>query len=63
MTQETLTRCIHCDSWIKPAYGQDEPAKHQGHAGTKSDPRAPGDWDNICDVCNYAKGLQGGPRR
>jgi hypothetical protein len=56
-----LSRCMHCDAFINPKYGADSPAVHAGHEGTEEDPRAPGDYDNICDVCNYAKGLRGGP--
>lgn len=58
-THPNRTQCIHCGSWINPAYGKDAPAEHSGHAGTLTDPRAPGDYDNICDVCNYGKGLRG----
>jgi hypothetical protein len=57
----TLTRCIHCDAYINPQYGKYSPAEHSGHSGTEEDPRAPGDYDNICDSCNYGKGLRGGP--
>jgi len=58
-----LTRCKHCGAWIQTDYGQDEPAAHQDHEGTATDPRAPGDYDDICDVCNYGDGLRGGPER
>jgi hypothetical protein len=53
--------CIHCGAVIETKYGADSPAEHQGRRGTPNGPRAPGDYDNICDVCNYAKGLRGGP--
>ena len=56
-----ITRCKHCKAYINTAYGADPPAAHAGHEGTKNDPRAPGDYNNICDDCNYAKGLRGGP--
>jgi hypothetical protein len=57
----TLTRCKHCRAWINPKFGADEPAAHAGNRGTQADPRAPGDYDDICDVCNYDKGLSGRP--
>ncbi len=60
MTRE-LTQCIHCDKWINPAFGADSPAEHQGASGTKKDPFAPGDYDNVCALCNYGKGLRGHP--
>ena len=61
MSNQTITRCRHCGCYIDTRYGADPPGEHQDHAGTKNDPRAPGDWDDICDRCNYDKGLQGGP--
>ncbi len=57
-----LTHCRHCGAWINPELGADAPGAHAGHAGTRQDPRAPGDYDNICDDCQYAKGLRGYPR-
>lgn len=57
-----LSRCIHCGAWINTEYGIDAPGTNQGHAGTKDDPRAPGDFDNICDDCQYGKGLRGYPK-
>jgi hypothetical protein len=30
---------------------------HRIAQGTKTDPRSPGDYDDICDECNYAKGF------
>lgn len=60
-TTSQLTKCIHCDAWINPALGADSPAEHSGHEGTETDPRTPGDFDNVCDDCNYGKGLRGGP--
>jgi len=48
------SKCRRCGAWIATEYGRDDPAVHQGHAGTKADPRAPGDRDDICDVCDYA---------
>jgi hypothetical protein len=56
-----LSKCIHCGCCIQTDYGADSPAEHMGHEGTPDDPRAPGDWDNVCDVCNYDKCLRGGP--
>lgn len=57
----TITRCIHCNCYINLAYGSVSPGEHSEHSGRKDDPRAPGDWDDICDVCNYGKGLRSGP--
>lgn len=44
-----LSKCIHCGAYINPAYGDVPPAEHMDHAGTKEDPRAPGDWNNVCE--------------
>lgn len=54
-----LTECRHCGATIETAYGEDPPSEHSDAEGTPDDPRAPGDYDNICDVCNYGKGLSG----
>jgi hypothetical protein len=54
------THCIHCGCFINPKYGSESPAAHQGHEGTDTDPRSPGDYDNICDQCNFGNGLRGG---
>jgi hypothetical protein len=56
-----LTRCCHCGKWIDPTFGADSPAEHQEARGTKRDPLAPGDYENICAPCNYEKGLRGYP--
>lgn len=62
MTTVKLARCIHCDCWIDPKLGELPPGgENSEHEGTEEDPKAPGDWDDICDYCNYAKGLRGGP--
>jgi hypothetical protein len=55
-----ITNCIHCGCFIETRLGEDPPAAHQGNAGTSDDPRAPGEYDDICDDCNYNKGLRGG---
>lgn len=60
MRQPDLAKCKHCGAWINPQYGADAPALHQGHEGTAEDPRAPGDYDDICDVCNYRGDQLGG---
>lgn len=52
--REQLTRCEICGAYINPKFGEVSPAEHAGHAGTLNDPRAPGDYDDICDVCNGA---------
>jgi hypothetical protein len=49
----TLVRCKKCNAWVDLAFGADEPAAHQDAAGTKDDPRSPGDHDDICDACDY----------
>lgn len=54
-----LRQCIHCRKWIDPAFGMEAPSEHQEAAGTKRDPCAPGEYDNICAPCNYGKGLRG----
>lgn len=59
---EFLVRCKYCRAWINLDFGKDAPALHTGATGTKDDPRTPGDYDNVCDVCNYGKGLRGGPQ-
>lgn len=46
-------RCRSCDAWIATELGRCAPAQHQARAGTREDPRAPGDRDDICDVCDY----------
>lgn len=55
-----LKHCIHCNAWINTRFADDAPAKHVDAAGTMNDPRSPGDYDNICDQCNYGLGLRGG---
>jgi hypothetical protein len=52
-----LTKCKKCGAWIETTYGADEPAAHLDHEGTQDDPRAPGDYDDICDQCNYGEDL------
>lgn len=51
-----LVRCTHCRAWIDLAFGTDEPAAHADAVGTKTDPRSPGDQDDVCDQCYYGKG-------
>lgn len=53
-----LTRCKECGAWINLAFGADCPADHAGATGSKTDPRSPGDYDNICDVCCYGGAAQ-----
>ena len=48
-----ITKCKKCDAYINTEYGEVEPSFYQNHEGTRKDPRAPGDYDTICDVCNY----------
>ena len=49
-----LTRCKQCDAFINPELGRTSPSEHQDHEGTEDDPRAPGDHDDVCDVCDYS---------
>ena len=53
-TARRLTQCKKCNAWVDLNYGADSPSVHSGAKGTKSDPRSPGDWDDICDVCCYS---------
>jgi len=50
-----LERCIHCGAYINPEFGADSPATHADAEGTEDDPRSPGDYDNVCDVCKLCK--------
>ncbi len=53
-----LTNCRKCGCYIDPALGAFPPGgEHSEHVGTIDDPRAPGDWDDICDHCNYGSTL------
>ena len=56
-----ITNCKHCGAYIDTSLGADSPGTHQGQDGTKSKPFAPGDWDDICEPCNYGLELRGGP--
>jgi hypothetical protein len=56
-----LTECRHCGAAIETTFGADSPAEHQDAEGTPDDPRAPGDWDDVCAPCGYGEGLPGGP--
>jgi len=49
----TLYRCRHCNRFVNPAFGADEPAKHLDATGTEEDPRSPGDHKDCCDQCCY----------
>ena len=48
-----LTTCRVCGCCIETDFGADSPAEHSDAAGTPHDPRSPGDYDDICDVCCY----------
>jgi hypothetical protein len=52
--ERTVVRCKECGCYIDVAYGAEEPAAHQDADGTEDDPRSPGDYDDICDVCDYS---------
>lgn len=47
-----LTRCCDCGAYIDPSKGAVPPTGEYTE-GTRDDPRAPGDWDDICDHCGY----------
>jgi hypothetical protein len=51
--ERELVNCRRCNCFIDIAYGADEIAAHQDREGSYDDPRAPGDTDDICDVCDY----------
>lgn len=53
-------RCIHCGAVIDADLGAESPSGEY-HEGTHDDPRPPGDWNNVCDVCNYQQGKTGTP--
>lgn len=56
-----LNKCRHCGQYIETRFGADAPADHADAQGTREDPHAPGDWDDICARCNYDLDLRGGP--
>lgn len=58
-----MTTCHNCGAIINPEFGADSPVDHQDAEGTHDDPRAPGDYDNVCAVCNYALGVRGFPEK
>jgi hypothetical protein len=55
------TRCTNCGCVVETIFGADRPGTHDPAAGTDEDPRAPGDWDNVCEVCGYVSGVRGTP--
>jgi hypothetical protein len=57
----SITTCRHCNATIETSFGADSPSEHAGAEGTSDDPRAPGDWDDVCDYCNYVEDKRGGP--
>lgn len=58
MTSESFTKCHNCGAIVNPALGAEAPTG-EAHEGTYDDPRAPGDYDNVCDVCNYRDDVRG----
>lgn len=48
-----LVKCKQCGCYVETDYGKDAPAEHLDAAGTREDPRSPGDHDDVCDVCDY----------
>jgi hypothetical protein len=55
------TTCRHCGATIDPKLGADAPGTHADAEGTQDDPRAPGDWDNVCEICGYRDDKPGSP--
>lgn len=55
----TLVNCKHCGCYIDLGFA-DAPVSGE-RAGTTSDPRVPGDHNDICAPCNYEEGKRGGP--
>ena len=54
-----LKRCRVDDHWIEPTLGAlpyGAAGINRGADGSKDEPCAPGDWDDICDHC-YADRL------
>lgn len=49
-----LVNCEECGCYINLEFGQYEIAEYAGREGTEEDPRSPGDYDDICDVCCYS---------
>lgn len=58
---QDLTRCVHCHAVIDTSLGAYPPGRFESRPGTQAYPKAPGDYDNVCDTCNYGQGLTGGP--
>lgn len=56
-----LTRCLYCRSWIDTELGSLPPGSADDADGSHGNPRAPGDYDDVCDRCNYGLDLRGGP--
>ena len=52
-----LRNCIHCGDYIETELGEEGPGEHQDAQGTADDPKAPGDWDDVCAPCFYGLGL------
>lgn len=46
-------KCKECGSFIDLSLGGLLPGECAGREGTKKEPRSPGDYDDICDVCDY----------
>ena len=47
-------RCEKCGCHVETDFGADAPAEHVYATGNQDDPRSPGDYDNLCDVCCYS---------
>jgi hypothetical protein len=52
-----MNTCRKCGAYIDPSLGSIAPTGEY-HSGEEDDPRPPGDWDDIYDVCNYGEGPQ-----
>ncbi len=50
-----LTKCHYCGKWYDYDFGREDPAAHLDAAGTRGDPRSPGDHARCCDVCCFSE--------
>ena len=58
-----MYECRHCGAVVNGEYGKVSPGEHQDRAGTRADPRAPGDHKECCDACCYGELRCAGERR
>jgi hypothetical protein len=48
-----LRTCRECGCWVDLKLGEFSPGTTGDREGTLEGPRAPGDWDDICENCDY----------